>query len=110
MDKKKLQEIQKHLPDHVTLIAVSKTHTKEEIDEAYACGCRVFGENKVQELKEKYDKIAPAFSFFFIDQNFRIKHQSLHKIVLGNFIHSLQHTGSIPARWTESIDSVFSVL
>ena len=50
MDKKKLQEIQKHLPDHVTLIAVSKTHTKEEIDEAYACGCRVFGENKVQEL------------------------------------------------------------
>ena len=32
MDKKKLQEIQKHLPDHVTLIAVSKTHTKEEID------------------------------------------------------------------------------
>ena len=55
MDKKKLQEIQKNLPDNVTLIAVSKTHTKEEIDEAYACGCRVFGENKVQELKEKYD-------------------------------------------------------
>ena len=43
MDKKKLQEIQKHLPDHVTLIAVSKTHTKEEIDEAYAwdVGCLV---------------------------------------------------------------------
>ena len=61
-------------------------------------------------MHKKYDKIAPAVSFFFIDQNFRIKHQSLHKIVLGNFIHSLQHTGSIPARWTESIDSVFSVL
>ena len=57
MDKKKLQEIQKHLPDHVTLIAVSKTHTKEEIDEAYACGCRVFGENKVQELTEKYEQL-----------------------------------------------------
>lgn len=56
MDKKKLQEIQKQLPDHVTLIAVSKTHTKEEVDEAYACGCQVFGENKVQELKEKYDE------------------------------------------------------
>ena len=53
MDKKKLQEIQKQLPDHVTLIAVSKTHTKEEVDEAYTCGCQVFGENKVQELKEK---------------------------------------------------------
>ena len=56
MDKKKLQEIQKQLPDHVTLIAVSKTHTKEEVDEAYTCGCQVFGENKVQELKEKYDE------------------------------------------------------
>ena len=43
-------------------------------------------------------------------QNSCIKQQGLHKIVIGKFIHSLQHTGSIPARWTESIDSVFSVL
>lgn len=55
MDKKKLEEIRKILPDHVKLIAVSKMHTKEEIDEAYACGLNTFGENKVQELKEKYD-------------------------------------------------------
>ena len=66
MDKKKLQEIQKHLPDHVTLIAVSKTHTKEEIDEAYACGCRVFGENKVQELKEKYDLMPKDINWHMI--------------------------------------------
>lgn len=56
MDKKKLQEIQESLPEHVQLIAVSKMHTKEEIDEAYTCGCRIFGENKVQELKDKYDE------------------------------------------------------
>lgn len=55
MDKKKLEAIQKELPDDVTLIAVSKTHSKEEIDEAHALGCTIFGENKVQELKEKYD-------------------------------------------------------
>lgn len=55
MDKKKLSAIQKDLPQDVILIAVSKTHTKAEIDEAYACGCQIFGENKVQELKEKYD-------------------------------------------------------
>lgn len=55
MDKKKLQQIQQSIPEDITLVAVSKMHTKEEIDEAYACGCRIFGENKVQELKEKYD-------------------------------------------------------
>lgn len=55
MDKKKLSAIQRDLPKDVVLIAVSKTHTKEEIDEAYANGCRIFGENKVQEIKEKYD-------------------------------------------------------
>ncbi len=50
MNLDKLKEIQSQLPDHVTLIAVSKTRTKEEIDEAYAAGCTVFGENKVQEI------------------------------------------------------------
>ena len=55
MNQEKLQEIQATLPKDVQLIAVSKTHTKEEIDEAHACGCQIFGENKVQEIKEKYD-------------------------------------------------------
>lgn len=56
MNKDKLDEIKKQIGDQVTLIAVSKMHSKEEIDEAYTYGCRIFGENKVQELKEKYDE------------------------------------------------------
>ena len=40
----------------VTLIAVSKTKPVELIMEAYDAGIRDFGENKVQELLEKYDK------------------------------------------------------
>lgn len=56
MNHKVLDEIKNDLPENVTLIAVSKTHTKKEIDEAYANGCHIFGENKVQELKEKYDE------------------------------------------------------
>lgn len=42
-------------PSDVTLIAVSKTKPVSMIEEAYACGCRDFGENKVQELCEKYE-------------------------------------------------------
>jgi len=41
----------------VTLIAVSKTKPVSAIEEAYACGIRDFGENKVQELVDKYDRL-----------------------------------------------------
>ena len=41
----------------VKLIAVSKTKPVSLIQEAYDCGCRDFGENHVQEIVEKYDKL-----------------------------------------------------
>ena len=41
----------------VTLIAVSKTKPVEMIKEVYDLGVRDFGENRVQELTEKYDKL-----------------------------------------------------
>ena len=40
-------------PEDITLIAVSKTHPAEAVDEAAACGIQDFGENKVQELLSK---------------------------------------------------------
>lgn len=43
--------------EEVTLIAVSKTKPKEVLKDAYDLGIRVFGENKVQELTEKYDAL-----------------------------------------------------
>jgi len=43
--------------DEVTLIAVSKTKPIERLREAYDLGIRDFGENKVQELAEKYDRL-----------------------------------------------------
>ena len=42
-------------PEDVTLIAVSKTKPVEMLMEAYEYGCRDFGENKVQELLDKYE-------------------------------------------------------
>lgn len=43
--------------EEVTLIAVSKTKPVSELREAYDLGVRVFGENKVQELADKYDEL-----------------------------------------------------
>ena len=44
-------------PNEVTLIAVSKTKPVEMLKEAYDAGARVFGENKVQEIVDKYDQM-----------------------------------------------------
>lgn len=53
--KNNLEEIRSTLKDNVTLVAVSKTKSVEEIMEVYKEGVRDFGENKVQELEEKYE-------------------------------------------------------
>ena len=50
-----LIKITEKIPDNVQLIAVSKTRTIEEMEEAYEFGIRKFGENKVQEILKKFD-------------------------------------------------------
>lgn len=52
-----LQQLQEELPDHVTLIAVSKTHPVPSLEKAYVAGQRDFGENKVQELQTKHPQM-----------------------------------------------------
>jgi pyridoxal phosphate enzyme (YggS family) len=47
-------------PDDVTLLAVTKTHGPDEINEAIDAGAADIGENRVQELLEKYDKVKPV--------------------------------------------------
>ena len=51
------KEIKRGLPEDVTLVCISKTRQINEIKEAYTSGARDFGENKVQELIEKYDSL-----------------------------------------------------
>ena len=50
----------------VTLIAVSKTKPAETLREAYDLGVRVFGENKVQELVDKYEALPDDISWHMI--------------------------------------------
>ncbi|RKI39829.1 YggS family pyridoxal phosphate-dependent enzyme [bacterium D16-51] len=52
--------------EDVTLIAVSKTKPIEMIEEALSCGKREFGENKAQELKQKYEVLPKDIKWHFI--------------------------------------------
>jgi pyridoxal phosphate enzyme (YggS family) len=51
--KENLKHINSQLPEHVTLVAVSKTKPVSDLMEAYNAGQRIFGENKIQEMVEK---------------------------------------------------------
>lgn len=61
-----LQQIKSTLPEHVTLVAVSKTKPVSDLMEAYNAGQRVFGENYVQELVDKQPQLPKDVAWHFI--------------------------------------------
>ena len=52
-----LLSIKSTLPEHVTLVAVSKTKPVSDLMQAYDAGQRIFGENKIQEMAEKWEEM-----------------------------------------------------
>ena len=76
--------------EEVKLIAVSKTHPVEAIKEAMRCGIRSFGENKVQELRDKMEYLGEDLDWHLIG------HLQTNKVkyVVGrvSLIHSLEST------------------
>ena len=76
MVRENLKEVEEHIQeacrasgrsrDEVTLIAVSKTKPVSMLMEAYDSGIRVFGENKVQELCDKYEEIPKDIQWHMI--------------------------------------------
>lgn len=75
----------------VTLIAVSKTKPLSMLEEAYACGCRDFGENKVQELVEKYEAMPKDIRWHMIGhlQRNKVKY-IVGKVALIHSVDSLR--------------------
>ncbi|MDA3930701.1 MAG: YggS family pyridoxal phosphate-dependent enzyme [Prolixibacteraceae bacterium] len=61
-----LNKIRSSLPSKVKLVAVSKTKPNEAIQEAYETGQRIFGENKVQDLVQKYETLPKDIQWHFI--------------------------------------------
>jgi pyridoxal phosphate enzyme (YggS family) len=63
---KNLTEIKSQLPAHVTLVAVSKTKPVADLMEAYTAGQRIFGENKIQEMTEKWEQMPKDIEWHMI--------------------------------------------
>src|SRR5258708_22848893 len=77
-------------PINVTLIAVSKTKPNEEVLEAYNTGQRLFGENMVQELVEKYEQLPKDIQWHLIG------HLQTNKVkYIAPFISMIQSVDSL---------------
>lgn len=64
--KENLLQIQSTIPDSVTLVAVSKTKPVSDLLEAYQAGQRIFGENKIQEMTEKWEQMPKDIQWHMI--------------------------------------------
>lgn len=71
-----IQAIKGSIPKEVTLIVVTKTYSAGMILKAYDAGHKIFGENKVQEMLEKYDALPKDIEWHLIGhlQTNKVKH------------------------------------
>ncbi|MGJ8658787.1 YggS family pyridoxal phosphate-dependent enzyme [Cellulophaga fucicola] len=76
--KESILEIKNSLPDTVTLVAVSKTKPVSDLEEAYAAGQRIFGENKIQEMTQKWEVMPKDIQWHMIGhvQTNKVKYMS----------------------------------
>ena len=85
-----LNNIKSQLPANVTLVAVSKTKPNEDILRAYNVGQRIFGENKVQELVNKFEALPKDIEWHMIG------HLQTNKVkYIAPFIHLIHSIDSI---------------
>lgn len=61
-----IKQLHASLPQRVRLVAVSKFHPNQAIEEAYAVGQRIFGESKVQEMTDKHNTLPKDIEWHFI--------------------------------------------
>ncbi len=82
-----LQKIKSTLPEHVSLVAVSKTKPIVDIQQAYDAGQRIFGENKIQEMTEKFEVLPKDIEWHMIGHLQRNKVKYMAPFV--NLIHGV---------------------
>jgi hypothetical protein len=87
--KNNLNNILNTIPENVTLIAVSKTQPVASILEAYQAGQRAFGENKIQEMAEKFDTLPKDIEWHMIGhlQSNKVKY-------MAHFVHLIHGVDS----------------
>lgn len=109
----RLQEVRRQLPEGVMLVAVSKTYPTTSIEEAYAAGQRVFGENRVQEIVPKYEALPKDIEWHLIGhlQTNKVKYIApfVHLIHAIDTVKLLEEVNKQAARYNRTIEVLLQV-
>jgi len=108
-----LNNIKSTLPAHVTLVAVSKTKPMSELMEAYNAGQRIFGENKIQEMTEKWEQMPKDIEWHMIGhvQSNKVKYMIPYvKLIHGvDSLKLLKEINRLAAKWRKHINVLLQV-
>ena len=85
-----LTQIKQTLPEQVTLVAVSKTKPISDLMEAYEAGQRIFGENKIQEMTDKWENMPKDIQWHMIG------HVQTNKVkFMAEYVHLIHGVDSL---------------
>ncbi len=111
--KENLLQIRTQLPEHVTLVAVSKTKPVADLMEAYNAGQRIFGENKIQEMTEKWQQMPKDIQWHMIGhvQSNKVKYMIPYvKLIHGvDSMKLLQEINRLAAKWRKKVDCLLQI-
>lgn len=108
-----LNLIKQNLPDNVTLVAVSKTKPVSDLMEAYETGQRIFGENKIQEMTEKWQQMPKDIEWHMIGhvQSNKVKYMVPYvKLIHGvDSLKLLKEINRQAVRWRKNINCLLQI-
>ena len=111
--KENLLQIKSSLPPHVTLVAVSKTKPIPHLIEAYNAGQRIFGENKIQEMTEKWEQMPKDTQWHMIGhvQTNKVKYIAQYVSLIHGVdsLKLLQEINKQAAKYTRVIDCLLQI-
>ena len=108
-----ITQIKSQLPAHVTLVAVSKTKPVADLMEAYNAGQRIFGENKIQEMTEKWEQMPKDIQWHMIGhvQTNKVKYMASYVSLIHGVdsLKLLQEINKQAKKHNRSIDCLLQV-
>lgn len=108
-----LLQIKSQLPSNITLVAVSKTKPVEDLMEAYNAGQRIFGENKIQEMTEKWQQMPKDIEWHMIGhvQSNKVKYMVPYvKLIHGvDSLKLLKEINRQAVRWRKNINCLLQI-
>lgn len=111
--KQNVREFKNEIPEDVTLVAISKTKPVEDLLEAYDTPIRHFGENKIQEMTEKYKQLPNDIKWHMVGhvQRNKVKYMApfVHLVHAVDSLKLLKEINKEAKKFSRTIDCLLQI-